>query len=96
MLKLVRGFYLENCGYLYLENSVDICISNLVWKRCLEVSVGRSRVGKASEDAVKPSVREDPPRSRRERERSGPGRAPLHAPRSSGIGGNCFAGDTEG
>ena len=51
--------------YFYLEISVNTFILNLVWNRCLEVSVGATPGGKkASEDAVNPSVRAGSPRSR--------------------------------
>ena len=48
-------------GGLYLEIGVNIFTLTVV-RCCLEVSVGATpRVGKASEDAVNPSVRADPP-----------------------------------
>ena len=52
-------------GGLHLEIGVDIGTFTVVRRCRLEVSIGATpRVGKASEDAVNPSVRADPPPSR--------------------------------
>ena len=61
---------------------MNICILNSVWKHCLEVSVGATPGGKGLRRCCEPlRLRGSAPFPGRER--SIPGRAPLHAPRSA-------------
>ena len=67
---------------MYLELSADICRLNLVWKCCLEVSVGATPGGKGLRIYCEPLRSRGSSASFPGRERAVPGRAPLHAPRS--------------
>ena len=56
-------FHLESSVGVPFEDSVDICIFNVVWKCCLEVS-GRDTEWERPPRCCEPSVCDDPPRSR--------------------------------